>query len=462
MTDNPRFDWDLIRRYDTRGPRYTSYPTALQFSEDFGGPDFEEQVRASNAAPAAKPLSVYIHIPFCEHLCFYCACNKIATRNRARGADYLEYLLREIDLKARLLSADRRVEQLHLGGGTPTFLSPEQLASILDKLKSWFRFADDAVGDYSIEIDPRTVTPAGMHTLREMGFNRVSLGVQDFDEAVQRAVHRVQPREQTLAIMQGARDAGIRSVNVDLIYGLPLQSVASMDETLEAVLDAAPDRISLFNYAHLPERFPAQRRIRDEDLPEAGEKLEMLKSSVDLIADAGYVYIGMDHFALPDDELSRAQATGTLHRNFQGYTTHSDCELVGFGVSAIGHIGRCFSQNAYRVEEYKQYIDEGRLPIVKGLVLSDDDLVRAHVINNLMCFGVLDMPELEKRFGVDFAEYFAKELERLAGFVEDGLVRINRGRIAVTDRGRMLVRNICAAFDHYLPAQESGRFSRTI
>lgn len=462
MPDNPHFDWELIRRYDTRGPRYTSYPTALQFSDRFTVMDYEEQVRISDAADDPRPLSVYLHIPFCEHLCFYCACNKVATRNRGRAAEYLEYLLREIDLKAGLLRPGRRVEQIHLGGGTPTFLSPEQLASVLDRLESWFSFADDERGDYSIEIDPRTVTADYMHQLRELGFNRVSLGVQDFDERVQQAVHRIQPREQTLSILGASREAGIRSINVDLIYGLALQTVASMEETLDAVLGAAPDRISLFNYAHLPERFPAQRRIRTEDLPDAAEKLDMLQTSVERIADAGYVHIGMDHFALPEDELAVAKIDGTLHRNFQGYTTHSECELVGFGVSSIGHIGRCFSQNAHGIEEYKAYIDRQQLPIVKGLVLNDDDVLRAHVINKLMCFGILDMPRVEGRFNVDFVDYFKSEMDGLAGFIDDGLLQINRDRITVTDRGRMLVRNICATFDHYLPAHQPERFSRTI
>lgn len=462
MADNTRFDWDLIRRYDTRGPRYTSYPTALQFSDRFSASDYEEQVRLSNAAATPRPLSLYIHIPFCEYLCFYCACNKIATRNRARAAHYLGYLLREIDLKARLLSPGRRVDQLHLGGGTPTFLTPEQLASILGKLKDWFSFIDDPRGDYSIEIDPRTVTPGDMHSLWELGFNRVSLGVQDFDESVQQAVHRIQPREQTLGILEASRDAGIRSVNVDLIYGLPRQTRGSMRDTLGTVLDARPDRISLFNYAHLPDRFPAQKRIRPEELPGAEQKLDMLRTSVDMIIDADYVYIGMDHFALPDDELARAKTEGPLHRNFQGYTTHSECELIGFGVSSIGHIGRCFSQNAHSLEEYQRHIDRRRLPIVKGVVLHDDDILRAHVINNLMCFGELDIPDIEARFDIDFSDYFEPESDRLAAFADDGLVRINQGRVAVTGRGRLLVRNICATFDRYLPAHQPDRFSRTI
>lgn len=456
------FDWDLVRRYDTRGPRYTSYPTALQFNDGFSPSDYEEQVRLSNAAAAPRPLSLYLHIPFCEHLCFYCACNKIATKNRNRADHYLTYLLREIDLKARLLSPGRRIEQLHFGGGTPTFLTIEQLAAILNRLKEWFNFVDDDAGDYSIEIDPRTVSPETMHALRELGFNRASLGVQDFDETVQKAVHRIQSREQTLGILQACREAGIRSVNVDLIYGLPRQSVASMRETLGAVLDAAPERISLFNYAHLPDRFPAQRRIRNEELPDAGAKLQMLRTSVDLIAEAGYVYIGMDHFALPDDELARARTSGTLHRNFQGYTTHADCELVGFGVSSIGHIGHCFSQNAYDIEEYQQRIEEDRLPIVKGMTLSDDDRVRAHVINHLMCFGAVDMETVEKRFNLNFRDYFGPELDRLETFVDDGLVRVDDARVSVTNRGRMLVRNICAAFDRYLPGHQPDRFSRTI
>lgn len=456
-----QFDWDLIRRYDTRGPRYTSYPTALQFNEKFASSDYEDQVRHSNSE-ACRPLSAYVHIPFCEHLCFYCACNKIATRNKSLGADYLEYLLREIDLRCRLFGPGRRIEQLHFGGGTPTFLTSDQLASILDRLKKWFAFSDDAGGDFSIEVDPRTVSGEDMHALRALGFNRVSLGVQDFDEAVQRAVHRIQPREQTLRIMEASRDAGIRSLNVDLIYGLPKQSVASMDETLGRVIEASPDRISLFNYAHLPDRFPAQRRIRDEDLPDAEAKLDMLRSSVEMVTGAGYVYIGMDHFALPDDELARAKAAGTLHRSFQGYTTHADCELVGFGVSSIGYTGRCFSQNAHGIQEYRQHIDNGSLPITRGVILDDDDVLRADVINRLMCFGELDLTDIGQRYGIDAADYFQPELDRLGDLESDGLLQMAPDRVAVTARGWMLVRNICAEFDRYLPEHQPGRFSRTI
>lgn len=461
LPQDVQFDWDLIRRYDTRGPRYTSYPTALQFNERFAASDYQDQVRHSNNR-APRPLSAYIHIPFCEHLCFYCACNKVATRNKSLAADYREYLLREIDLRCRLFGSDRRIEQLHFGGGTPTFLTSKQLASILDRLKRWFAFSDDAVGDFSIEVDPRTVSGGDMHALRALGFNRVSLGVQDFDEIVQRAVHRIQPREQTLKIMNASRDAGIRSLNVDLIYGLPKQSVASMDDTLGRVIEASPDRISLFNYAHLPDRFPAQRRIRDADLPGAEAKLDMLRSCVELVTGADYVYIGMDHFARRGDELARAKAAGTLHRSFQGYTTHADCDLVGFGVSSIGYTGRCFSQNAHNIQEYRRYIDNGSLPITRGVILDDDDVLRADVINRLMCFGELELSDIGRRHGIDAAAYFRCELDRLGGLEADGLLRLEPDRIAVTARGWMLVRNICAVFDRYLPEHQPGRFSRAI
>ncbi len=459
MSEAAQFDWDLIRRYDTRGPRYTSYPTALQFNDRFSASEYEEQVQRSDAS---RPLSVYIHIPFCEHLCFYCACNKIATRNRSRASDYLERLLREIDLRSRLFGTGRRIEQLHFGGGTPTFLTGAQLGSVLNALRRWFRFADDADGDYSIEIDPRTVSAGDMHGLRDLGFNRVSLGVQDFDPAVQAAVHRIQSPEQTLAIMEAARSAGFRSTNVDLIYGLPKQSEASIRDTLGRVLDAGPDRISLFNYAHLPDRFPAQRRIRDQDLPDAEVKLEMLKTSVEMVTGAGYVYIGMDHFALPDDELARARAAGTLHRSFQGYTTHAGCELIGFGVSSIGYTGRCFSQNSHDIRDYQAHIDRGQLPIARGVVLDDDDVLRADVINRLMCLGELDLAEVERRYGIEFQRYFSPEIDRLGEFQADGLVQVDPQRITVTDRGWMLVRNICASFDRYLPEHRPDRFSRTI
>lgn len=462
MCEDLQFDWDLIRRYDTRGPRYTSYPTALQFDERFSAADYAGQVRLSNSAGNPTPLSVYVHIPFCEHLCFYCACNKIATRNRNRAADYLECLLREVQLKARLFEPRRRVHQVHFGGGTPTFLTAGQLASVLDALGQWFDFSDDAAGDYSIEIDPRTVTPDQMTALRKLGFNRVSLGVQDFDPAVQEAVHRIQPAEQTLGILQASRQAGMRSVNVDLIYGLPRQTPESMRDTVSRVLEARPDRISLFNYAHLPARFPAQRRISDADLPGPEGKLDILRSSVETITAAGYLYIGMDHFALPGDELSLARADGTLHRSFQGYTTHAGCDLVGFGVSSIEKVGRCFSQNVYRVEDYRRLVEAGCLPVARGTVLDDDDLVRAHVIDQLMCFGTLSLPRVEQQFGVDFTGYFEPEMDRLEGFVKDGLLQVDDDSITVTDRGRMLVRNICASFDRYLHGHQPDRFSRTI
>ncbi|MDZ7840762.1 MAG: oxygen-independent coproporphyrinogen III oxidase [Gammaproteobacteria bacterium] len=459
MLEKTQFDWDLVRRYDTRGPRYTSYPTALQFHDGFTASDYEEQARLGGAS---RPLSVYIHIPFCEHLCFYCACNKIATRNRSRASEYLGYLLREIDMRSRLFSAGRCIEQLHFGGGTPTFLTSSQLGEILDALRKWFDFAHDAHGDYSIEIDPRTVSARDMRALRNLGFNRVSFGVQDFDAAVQAAVHRIQPPAQTLAIMEASRDAGYRSLNVDLIYGLPKQSVASMCETLGRVVDAAPDRISLFNYAHLPDRFPAQRRIHDQDLPDAEEKLDMLRASVEMVTDAGYVYIGMDHFALPGDELAQARKAGTLHRSFQGYTTHAGCELIGYGVSSIGYTGRCFSQNSHGIREYQDCIDHGRLPIARGVVLDEDDVLRADVINRLMCFGILDLPAIERHYGIDFKQYFGPELDRLDELQSDGLVRVGRDRISVTGPGWMLVRNICASFDRYLPEHRTDRFSRTI
>jgi len=461
VSETATFDWDLIRRYDTRGPRYTSYPTALQFSEGFSAEDYAEQVHHSNTASAA-PLSIYVHIPFCEHLCFYCACNKIATRNRALASRYLDALFREIDLRSELFSRDRAVEQLHFGGGTPTFLTMEQLGGVVQRLKQWFDFRADEHGDYSIEVDPRTVTPGDMQALRDIGFNRASLGVQDFDETVQEAVHRIQPREQTLGIMQAAREAGIRSINVDLIYGLPCQSVESMRETLAGVLGAAPDRISLFNYAHLPDRFPAQKRIRDEDIPDPAEKFHMLKTSVEMITAAGYVYIGMDHFALPTDELARARNDGTLCRSFQGYTTHAGCELIGFGVSSIGQVGRSFSQNAYRVDDYERLLEAGRLPVTKGVVMDDDDVIRAHIINELMCFGSLDMQATSARFGIEFADYFRRELAALGRFADDRLLTMDAGRIEVMEQGRMLIRNICATFDRYLQEHAQTRFSRTI
>lgn len=454
------FDWDLIQRYDAAGPRYTSYPTAVQFTDAFNPEDYLAHVDRSNAT--GTPLSVYVHIPFCSHLCFYCGCNKIVTKNMGKADAYLERLLREIAMQGALFDPARAVRQLHFGGGTPTFYDLPRIQRIIDAVASHFNLSRDPDRDFSIEIDPRTVAPDTIHGLRDLGFNRMSIGVQDFDPAVQKAVHRIQSAEQTLRIMRAARDAQVGSVNVDLIYGLPLQSQSSLDTTIRAVVDADPDRICIFNYAHLPERFPPQRRIKDDELPSADEKLAMLQSTVETLMGAGYRYIGMDHFAKPQDELSLAQDRGHLHRNFQGYTTHSECDLVGIGVSSISSIFDCYGQNHYGLDDYYACIDAGTMPIRRGLSLDEDDRLRRHVIMQLMCFGSLDFDAVETQYDIDFAEYFETELVRLEEMEADGLLVLRPPKLSVTAAGWALVRNIAAIFDKYLAQASGQRFSRFI
>ena len=460
MLQGTRFDWDLIQRYDAAGPRYTSYPTAVQFHDRFQVEDYLRQTRISN--DIAKPLSLYLHIPFCRHLCFYCACNKVVTKNRAKGEEYLQRLTKEIRMQARLFDGARVVRQLHFGGGTPTWYDLDQLRGLVDVIADCFSLSEDPDRDFSIEIDPRTVDQSTIAGLRELGFNRMSIGVQDFDPRVQEAVHRVQPSGQTLSTLNAARAAGVKSVNVDLIYGLPLQSRASFSETLDAVIAADPDRVCIFNYAHLPERFAPQRRIKDEELPPAEERLTILQTAVATLSEAGYRYIGMDHFAKPDDELSQAQDRGDLHRNFQGYSTHAECDLIGLGVSSISSVADCYSQSHHGLGSYYDCIDQDRLPVLRGLTLDADDRLRRDVINRLMCFGKLEMAAVEAEHRIDFADYFAPELERLKLMQQDGLLETEPGRLVVTPRGWALVRNICTVFDKYLARSQGQRFSRMI
>ena len=466
----PAFDAELLRRYDRPGPRYTSYPTAPQFTKAFGEAELREAATASNGDPIPRRLSLYVHVPFCMSPCFYCGCNRIITRDLARGETYLVRLYREIAMMAELFDRDREVIQLHFGGGTPNFLSPAQLADVVDSLRSLFRFSESRKRDLSIELDPRFVKPADVLELARIGFNRASLGVQDFDPAVQQAVNRIQSVEETVAIMDACREGGMRSVNVDLIYGLPKQSHAGFGRTLDTVVAARPDRLAVYSYAHLPELFKAQGQINAEDLPSAAEKLGLLQLAIEKLTAAGYVYIGMDHFALPDDDLAQAQQRGSLHRNFMGYTTHADSDLLGLGVSAISHIGDSFSQNPRDLPSWQIALDEGRLPVFRGMRLTEDDQLRADLIQRLMCQGEIPIGALERRYLIDFREYFADALERLQPLVEDGLARIEPDRIVATSRGRLLLRNMAMCFDHYLhtpgaarPADTATpRFSRAI
>ncbi len=455
------FDQALITRYDQSGPRYTSYPTAVQFHEGFGERQYRAAASASNAS--GQPLSLYFHIPFCDTVCFYCACNKIATKDRSKAQPYLDRVYREMAMQGELFDKGRRVEQLHWGGGTPTFISHEQMRELMTVTGRYFHLLDDDSGEYSIEIDPREVTDETIGLLREIGFNRMSLGLQDLDPRVQKAVNRIQTAEQTFGALQTARREGFRSVSMDLIYGLPLQTARSFIETLDRVLEAQPDRLSVFNYAHLPERFKPQRRIDEAELPSPEEKLEILQQVGERLADAGYVYIGMDHFARPDDELALAQREGLLYRNFQGYSTHAHCDLVALGVTSIGMVGDTYAQNMRTLDEYYACIDAGRLAIFRGIELNRDDLLRRAVISQLICNFTLDTGRVAAEWSIDFGAYFSSELDRVAAMVDDGLVTISDGVIEVQPPGRLLIRNICMVFDRYLGAQEqASRYSKVI
>lgn len=458
------FDPDLLQRYDTPGPRYTSYPTAPQFSPDFDETDLRSVAAISNGDPIPRPLSLYLHIPFCTSPCFYCGCNRIITRDTARGAAYLTRLYREVALVSALFDRDRDVEQVHFGGGTPNFLTPWQIAEAMDVLRRHFSFAKPQKLDCSIELDPRFISPEDVGELAKAGFNRASLGVQDFDPEVQRAVNRIQSVEQTLAIIEACRLHGLKSINVDLIYGLPKQSLDGFSRTLDITLEARPDRLAIYSYAHLPSMFRPQQRINADELPSPEVKLGLLQCAIDKLGQAGYVYIGMDHFALPGDSLAEAQRRGSLHRNFMGYTTHAESDLVGLGVSAISHIGPSFSQNPRDLGSWEQSIDQGHLPVWRGMRLEEDDLIRADVIQQLMCHGTLNYKELGRRHVIDFTSYFADALARLRPLQDDGLVQLSEAGLQTTSRGRLLLRIIAMCFDRYLPtnAASTPRFSRTV
>ncbi|WP_306671108.1 oxygen-independent coproporphyrinogen III oxidase [Endozoicomonas sp. SESOKO1] len=464
MNSAPVWDKDLIHRYNHSGPRYTSYPTAVQFDGSFDIRKYHQNARSS--ASTIKPLSLYFHIPFCSHVCYYCACNKIVTRHRERANIYLEYLFREIEMQSALYSHEQRVEQLHFGGGTPTFLGRDQITDLMGHVSQHFQLIQNDGADYSIELDPREVDWPMMGTLRDLGFNRVSIGVQDLNPRVQEAVNRVQPESMIQSVLDASRVMAFRSVHMDLIYGLPLQTTGSFMETIDRVVDMAPDRLSLFNYAHLPHRFKPQRRINEQDLPAPEMKLEILHQATEKLLDQGYIYIGMDHFALPDDDLAIAREEGTLHRNFQGYTTHSHCDLIGMGVSAISQVGDTYLQNSTDEAQYYSMINEQQLPMVRGLKMTDDDKVRQAVITRLICHFKLNFSDIETQFGIQFRDYFRDELARLKPMREDGLVSLNSdGLLEVLPKGTLLIRNICMQFDHYLyqpGMKEKSLYSKVI
>jgi oxygen-independent coproporphyrinogen-3 oxidase len=449
----------LLKRFDIPGPRYTSYPTADRFVEAFTEADYIQALEQRRAGSMALPLSLYVHIPFCESVCYYCACNKVITKHHEKASEYLRYLAREVELQVDHFGRGHSVSQLHLGGGTPTFLSDNELEDLMAMIRRNFVLAPG--GEYSVEVDPRTVTPDRLRTLHRLGFNRLSFGVQDFDPAVQKAVHRIQPADQVFSLVAAAREIGFESLNVDLIYGLPLQTPESFARTLAQVGELRPDRIALYAYAHLPARFKPQRRIVSAELPSAADKLAMLSASLDAFHDQGYVYVGMDHFALPEDALAVAKRQGRLHRNFQGYSTHPDCDLIALGVSAIGRIGATYSQNAKTLEDYYDALDQGRLPIVRGLAVGRDDLVRRAIIMALMCQGEVDYESIELGHLIEFRSYFKRELEVLSDLQSHGLVTVSESGIRVTSAGWYLVRAIAMTFDRSLQVdQDRARFSK--
>ena len=453
----------LLRRFDVAGPRYTSYPSADRFVEAFTAADQGLALAGRRAAfPAlAQPLSLYVHIPFCESLCHFCACNKIITRHHDRAATYLRYLAREVGMLTAQLGVAQPVTQLHLGGGTPTFLSDDELRALLALLRRSFALVPG--GEYSIEIDPRTMDGGRLAAIAGLGFNRISFGMQDFDASVQKAVHRIQPFEPVSSLMAQARAVGFDSVNVDLMYGLPRQTAESFARTLAQVQQLRPDRIALYAYAHLPERFKAQRRIVPAELPDGAAKVAMLSQSLAAFLGAGYSYIGMDHFALPDDSLAVAKRQGRLHRNFQGYSTQPDCDLIGLGVSAISRIGASYSQNAKTLDEYCDHLDQGRLPVERGLTLTRDDLARRAVIMALMCRGQLVFESIELAWLLDFRSYFARELEQLRELADQGLVLLDDVGIQITAQGWFFVRALAMVFDRHLQADRNrAKFSRIL
>jgi oxygen-independent coproporphyrinogen-3 oxidase len=453
-------DTRLIGKYDRPGPRYTSYPTADRFVEAYGTDKHRATLASRGLSGPVTALSLYVHLPFCDTVCFYCGCNKVVTRDRSKAAKYLRYLDREAALTACAMRGSRRVEQLHLGGGTPTFLSSDELRKLMRILSTWFELSP---GEYAIEIDPRSVDAEKIATLASLGFNRMSLGIQDFDPAVQKAVNRIQGEEITRTAIDTAREGGFTSVNVDLIYGLPRQTVDGFGNTLDKVIALKPDRIALYSYAHLPTMFKPQRRILDAELPTAQNKLGILSAAIRQLGGAGYEYVGMDHFALAHDELAIAARQGRLHRNFQGYSTRPDCDLVALGVSAISKIGATYSQNLKTLDDYYDALDNNRLPVMRGVELSSDDLLRRSVIQALMCHFELDIESVEIAHLIDFQSYFATELEQLAVLDREGLVKVTPGAIVVTAKGRMLVRVIATVFDRYLNRDAiRERFSKLI
>ncbi|NWF35487.1 oxygen-independent coproporphyrinogen III oxidase [Mariprofundus sp. KV] len=456
------FDLEVIKKYDKAGPRYTSYPTAPMFHTGIGAKEYAQTLK--DVADSDAPLSLYIHIPFCNTVCYYCGCSKIVTKQYDRAAPYLELLLKEIDRVADVMGNTRRpVTQLHFGGGTPTFMNNDQMRAIMTRLRERFNFVPKDEGEFSIEIDPRECDQDTVRVLQEIGLNRMSMGVQDFDPIVQKAVNRIQSKEETLRVLAEARQHGFESMNIDLMYGLPHQTVETFDATLNTIIECDPDRIALFNYAHMPHMFMPQRRIDESAMPTPQEKLNILEHSINKLLDAGYVFIGMDHFAKPEDELTIAQQSGKLYRNFQGYSTQADCDLIGLGVTSIGYVGGGFFQNAKEMDPYAEAINNDEFAVFRGYILSDEDHLRRQVIMRLMCDFSLDYSQFESEFGINFKEHFADGIADLDEMARDNLVELREDGLTVLPAGRLLIRNVAMVFDEYLQKKKEGSsFSKTI
>ena len=455
------FQPELLKKFDINGPRYTSYPSADRFHSDFSEADYLGALE--RVAKVDEPLSLYFHLPFCPNICYYCGCNKIITKDHGRSAKYIKYLAKEMAIVTKAMGAHKKipVTQLHWGGGTPTFLSHEEMIELMQHTREHFELLPG--GEYSIEIDPRRVTEKDIALLAELGFNRISLGVQDFNLAVQEAVHRVQTIEETQAVMDWSRKYGFKSRSVDLIYGLPKQTPETFKETVDAVLAMNPDRLSVYNYAHLPHIFKPQRRIAEADLPPAADKLDILSNTITRLGEAGYVFIGMDHFSKPDDELAIAQKEGKLHRNFQGYSTQAECDLLAFGISSIGKVDDCYSQNVRTLDEYYEALDHGHLPVLRGLRLDKDDLLRRELIGELMCQFALDTKAFAISHQIDFMNYFKAEIEELKSLGEAGLLDWEGETILVPTKGRLLARRVAMTFDRHLrESQAKGTYSKVL
>jgi oxygen-independent coproporphyrinogen-3 oxidase len=457
-----KVDIDLLKKYDQPGPRYTSYPTAPYFHEDLGTEEYLQHVHADDAEVANKDLSLYFHLPFCDTLCYFCGCNMMVTRSTEKIDQYIDYLDKEMRILKSHISDDRKIIQLHWGGGTPTHLSPDQIRRLGSLIHKYFDFRENA--EVGVEIDPRELTFDHMKALSEMGFNRCSMGVQDFDQRVQETVNRIQPEDITRASVEWSRELGFKSLNLDLMYGLPFQKADSYSDTIDKILELDPDRLAVFNYAHLPNLIKHQRLIKDEWLPSGDQKLELLKLSIEKLTGAGYVYIGMDHFAKPDDELTIAMNNGTLYRNFQGYSTHAGINLFAFGITSIGMLSDLYIQNHKTLKAYYEALDRKTLPTMRGITLNEDDQLRREVITELMCNFVLKKDVIERKYRIAFDDYFAQSLERLSDLEKDDLIRVERDRLTVTGAGRLLIRNIAMQFDAYLmnKAGDKPQFSRTV